>query len=80
MSPMENIMDAAETENWVGQHSDATVEWSKRRVGREERWGVDQAKEASKLEPSNLDTTTEAFEPGEEVEWETPTLGSEGQG
>ena len=80
MSSMENIMDASETENWVEQHSDATAEWSTRRVGRKERRDVDKAKEASELEPSNLDTTTEAFEPGEVVEGETLTLGSEGQG
>ena len=49
-------------------------------MGRKERWEVGIAREASELYPSNLDTTTEAIEPGEELEWGTPTPNSTDKG
>ena len=49
-------------------------------MGRKERWEVGIAREASELDPSNLDTTTEAIEPGEELEWGTPTPNSTDKG
>ena len=49
-------------------------------MGRKERLEVGIAREASELDPSNLDTTTEAIEPGEELEWGTPTPNSTDKG
>ena len=45
-------------------------------MGKKERWWVDKAREGSELEPFYLDTTTEAIEPGDEIEWGAPTLNS----
>ena len=47
---------------------------------RKESWEVNKAGEASELEPLSLDTITEAIEPGEEIEWGTPTLKSTDKG
>ena len=47
---------------------------------RKESWEVNKAGEASELEPLSLDTITEAIEPGEEIEWGTPTLHSMDKG
>ena len=74
MSSQENTMDTEENENWVEQHLAATTEWGTGRMGRKERWDVNKAREASELEALSLDTTTEAIEPREEIEWGTPTL------
>ena len=48
MSSQENTMDAEETENWVEQCSAAAAEWNARRMGRKEKWEVDNAREASR--------------------------------
>ena len=55
MSSLVNIMDADETKNWVEQRSTVVAELGNRMTGRKERWEVDRAGEASKLEPSKLD-------------------------
>ena len=80
MPSQENTMDAEENENWIEQHSAATVEWSARKMDRKKGCMIYEAKEAFELKPSGLDTTTEAFEPGGWVAWVSPTLESEGQG
>ena len=49
-------------------------------MDRKDRWEVDKVREASILEPSTLDTTTEAIEPGEELEWGTSTFNSTDKG
>ena len=80
MSSLENIMDAEETMSWVEQQSAATAEWGARRRGRKERWEIDKAREASELELSTLDPTSEAIEPGGELEWGPHTPNSEHKG
>ena len=76
MSSQENTMDAKENENWVEQHSAAAEVWGAKGMGRKERWEIDKAREASESEPFDLDTTKEAIERGDEIEWGTPTLNS----
>ena len=80
MSSLENVMDAEETMSWVEQQSASTAEWGARRRGRKERWEIDKAREASELEPSTLDPTSEAIEPRGDLEWEPLTHNSEDKG
>ena len=72
MSSLEIIMDTGASESWVELHS--------RKMGRKGRWEVGNEREASELEPSDLDTTTEAIEPGEELEWGKPAPNSTDKG
>ena len=63
MPSQENTMDAKENENWAEQHSAATAERA-REMDRKKGCEIDEATETSELKPSDLDATTEAFEPG----------------
>ena len=51
------------------EHLNDIAECGAERMSRRARWKIDKARRESELESVSLNTTTEALDPGEEIEW-----------
>ena len=65
----EHTLDYEEYEEWMEKHLNDIAERGAERKSRRARWEIDNARRDSEMTSASLNTTTEALDPGEEIEY-----------
>ena len=71
----ENTLDEGEYEEWMEQHLNDIAGRGVERISRRARWKIDNTRRESEMRSTSLNTTTEALDLGEEIEYGTSPLG-----
>ena len=56
-------------DDWMEENLNDIADCGAERISRRARWEIDKARRESELESVSLNTTKEALDPGEEIEW-----------